>query len=301
MAVFSTGDLKNLPRQIADGMVKDVVTGSTVAALSGREPMRFGDVDIVTFNDLPRAEFVDEGAEKSPTTSGFGVVTAAPKKAQVTLRFNEEVKWADEDYQLQVLSEVASAGKTALARALDLGVYHRINPLTGQPISGWTNYLDATTLRVDESDNPDLDIEAAAGLVIGSQKDVNGIALDPTYAWKIATARYSDGRKKFPELGLGINVSSFEAIPASVGNTVSGLPEADTDTGVRGIVGDFNGGIRWGVQREIPVRVFDVGDPDGQGDLARMNQIAIRLEILYAWYVFTDRFAVIEEPGGVEG
>lgn len=296
MAVFGTGDLKNLPRQIADGMVKDVVTGSSVAALSAREPMRFGDVDIVTFNDLPRAEFVDEGAEKAPTSASFGVVTAKPRKAQVTLRFNEEVQWADQDYQLQVLSEVAAAGKTALARALDLGVYHRINPLTGEPIVGWTNYLDGTTLRVDASDSPDLDIEAAAGLVIGGQKSLNGIALDPTYAWKISTARYSDGRKKFPELGLGIDVSQFEGIRASVSNTVSGLPEATTDTGVRGIVGDFAGGIRWGVQRDIPVRMYTTGDPDGQGDLARFNQIAIRLEILYAWYVFTDRFAVIEEP-----
>lgn len=298
MAVFGTGDLKNLPRQIADGMVKDVVTGSTVAALSGREPMRFGDVDIVTFNDLPRAEFVGEGENKSHTTGSFGVVTATPKKAQVTMRFNEEVQWADQDYQLQVLSELADAGKVALARALDLGVYHRINPLTGTAISGWTNYLDATTLRVDASANPDIDIETAAGLVIGAQKPLNGIALDPTYAWKISTARYADGRKKFPELGLGINVSSFEGIPASVGNTVSGLPEAAADTNVRGIVGDFQGGIRWGVQREIPVEFIRYGDPDGQGDLKRKNQIALRLEILYAWYVFTDRFAVIEGGSG---
>lgn len=301
MAVFGTGDLKNLPRQIADGMVKDVVTGSTVAALSGREPMRFGDVDIVTFNDLPRAEFVGEGEDKSPTGGSFGVVTASPKKAQVTMRFNEEVQWADQDYQLQVLSELASAGKDALARALDLGIYHRLNPLTGEVIAGWTNYLDATTLRVDASDSPDLDIEAAAGLVIGGQKALNGLALDPTYAWKISTARYSDGRKKFPELGLGVNVSSFESIPASVGNTVSGLPEAEEDTGVRGIIGDFQGGIRWGVQREIPVEFIRFGDPDGQGDLKRKNQIALRLEILYAWYVFTNRFAVIEEPTGTGG
>ena len=29
-------------------------------------------------------------------------------------------------------------------------------------------------------------------------------------------------------------------------------------------------------------------------DLRRNNQIALRLEIVYAWYVFTDRFAVVE-------
>lgn len=294
MAVFGTGALKNLPRNIADGLVKDVQTESTVAALSGREPMRFGDTDIITFNDVPRAEFVEEGAEKSPTGGSFGVVTATPRKAQVTMRFNQEVQWADQDYQLGVLTELANAGRVALSRALDLGLYHRVNPLTGAAIAGWTNYLNGTTNRVEMGANADLDVEAAAGLVIANQKSVNGIAFDPSYAWTISTARYSDGRKKFPDLGLGQAVTSFEGIPAAVGNTVSGQPEA-TDTGVRAIVGDFRSGIRWGVQREIPVELIQFGDPDGQGDLKRKNQIALRLEIVYGWYVFTDRFAVIEE------
>lgn len=297
MAVFGTGDIKNLPRSIADGIIKDAPRFSTVAALSQREPMRFGNVDIITFNDIPKAEFVGEGQQKASTGGSFGIVTATPKKAQVTLRFNEEVQWADDDYQLGILAELAEAGKEALAEALDLGVYHRINPLTGAELTGWTNYLDATTNRVEigATPTPDLELEAAAGLVIGNEKAVNGVALDPSYAWKISTARYADGRKKFPEVGLGVNVSQFEGIPASVSKTVRGGGAPAPDTKTRAIVGDFKGGIRWGVQRELPVRKFDSGDPDGQGDLARNNQIALRLEIVYGWYVFADRFAVIED------
>jgi hypothetical protein len=293
MAVFGTGNLKNLPRNIADGMVKNTVTGSTVAALSNSEPQRFGNTDIITFNGLPKAEFVGEGLQKASTGGEFDVVTATPKKAQVTMRFNQEVQWADEDYQLGVLTELANAGGVALARALDLGLYHRINPLTGTPITAWSNYLDATTKRVVAGASPDLDIEAAVGLVLNANKPVNGLALDPSYAWTLSSARYADGRKKFPELGFGTNVSAFEALPASVGDTVSARGEA-ADTGVRAIVGDFQGGIRWGVQREIPVELIEFGDPDGQGDLKRQNQIALRLEIVYGWYVFVDRFAVVE-------
>lgn len=294
MATFGTGDLKNLPRTIADGMIQDVVTGSTVAALSGQEPMRFGNVDIITFNEAPRAEFVGEGAQKSSTTGSFDFVTATPKKAQVTMRFNEEVLWADEDYQLQALNTLSTAGATALSRALDLGLYYRINPLTGAPVAGWTNYLNSTSKRVELGANADMDVEAAVGLLLADQKSVNGLALDPAYAWTLATARYADGRKKFPDLGFGTSISNFQGINASVSNTVSGQPEA-ADTKVRAILGDFQSGIRWGVQRNIPLEVIKFGDPDGQGDLKRHNQIALRLEIVYGWYVFADRFTVIED------
>jgi hypothetical protein len=296
-STFGTGDLKNLPRNIADGMVKKTVLGSTVAALSGREPQRFGSTDIITFNDVPKAEFVGEGEDKSSTTGGFGVVTATPKKAQVTMRFNEEVQWADEEYQLGVLAELSDAGSTALARALDLGLYHRINPLTGSTITAWTNYLNSSSKRVEipaTNVKVDLLMEAAVGLLVNSSVRPSGVAFDPSFGWQLSTARYDDGRKKYPELGYGIDLTTFEGLSASVSDTVSGRPEA-TDTKTRAIVGDFRSGIRWGVQRQIPLELIKYGDPDGQGDLKRKNQIALRLEIVYGWYVFTDRFAIVED------
>lgn len=294
--VVKTSDLSGImPKQILDGIVEKVKYGSTVVALSNAEPMLFGEATIVTFDQDPKAQFVEESGAKSSQDITPGHVTAVPRKAQVTYRTSDEFLWANEDYKLGVLAKFGEKASRALARGLDFGVYHRINPLSGTPVASWTNYLNATTLRVDESGNPDLDIEAAAGLVIANDAIPNGLALDPSYAWQISTARYADGRKKFPELGLGINVSSFEGLNASVSNTVSGRPEA-TDTGLRGIVGDFNEGIRWGIQRELPFTVIPYGDPDNAGrDLKGHNEVALRMEVVYAWYVFTDRFAVIEE------
>ena len=95
----------------------------------------------------------------------------------------------------------------------------------------------------------------------------------------MATSRYADGRKKFPDLGLGINVTSLLNIPASVSSTIGGLPEVAAGTGVKAVIGDFSA-FRWGVQRNIGV---EYGDPDGQGDLKRTNQIALRAEIVYGW------------------
>lgn len=306
MAVFGTGQAAPLmPREIADGMVKKTLSTSTIAKLSAQEPMRFGKTDIITFNDLPRAQFVEENGDKESTSGSFGSVTAAPHKAQVTMRFSQEVQWADDEHQLGVLRTLASAGADALSRALDLGVFHRINPLNGQAITTWTNYISATTKRVElgkGGSDPDADFRAAAGLIINDLDtgvQVTGAALDPKFTWALANLMVKDGAgvtstPRYPQLGLGADVSSFMGVPVAVGSTVSGLPEA-ADTKVRAIVGDFTGGIRWGIQKELPVELITYGDPDGQGDLKRKNQIALRLEIVYGWYAFVDRFAVVAE------
>lgn len=306
MAVFGTGQAAPLmPREIADGMVKKTLSTSTIAKLSAQEPMRFGKTDIITFNDLPRAQFVEENGDKESTSGSFGSVTAAPHKAQVTMRFSQEVQWADDEHQLGVLRTLASAGADALSRALDLGVYHRINPLNGQAITTWTNYINATTKRVElgkGGSDPDADFRAAAGLIINDLDtgvQVTGASFDPKFSWSLANLMVKDGAgvtstPRYPQLGLGADVTSFLGVPVAVGSTVSGLPEA-ADTKVRAIVGDFTGGIRWGVQKDLPVELITYGDPDGQGDLKRKNQIALRLEIVYGWYAFVDRFAVIAE------
>jgi len=296
MAVFGTADAKVLlPRNIADGMITESRSTSVVAKLSAREPQRFGETDYITFNDFPRMEYVEEGTDKGSTGAGFGAVTAKPHKGQVTLRFNEEVQWADEDYQLGIMREVASAGQVALSRGLDLGLLHRINPLTGTVITGWDNYVTATTKRVEiATADADADIRTAVGLLVNDSKSVNGLAIDPKFSWNLAGLMNAAGdQQRYPQLGFGTNITEFNGIPAAQGDTVSGTPEA-ADTNVRAILGDFQNGIRWGVQRELPVEIIRYGDPDGQGDLKRKNQIALRLEVVYGWYVFADRFAVIE-------
>ncbi len=299
MAVIQSTDL-HLPTDVADGIVEKAKTGSSVAALSGQEPMRFGKLDIITFDDDLTAEFVEESAAKGSDDAKPDVKTAVPHKALVQMRTSDEFLIADEDYQLHILDKYEQKCARALARGLDLGLYYRINPRTGNAIPAWTNYLNATTKRVEitATSKPDLDFEAAAGLVIGDGYSVNGVAFDPKYAWKLSTARYEDGRKKYPELGLGADISTFESVPAAVSSTVSGkAKDGDTtDNLVRAILGNFRSGIRWGVQRTFPFKILEYGDPDNTGrDLAGHNEILLRAEIIYGWYVFDGQFAVIED------
>lgn len=303
-AVFTTTDAKVLlPRQTGEGLISKTLATSTLAKLAGQRPMKYGNVDYFTFNTAPRAEFVEEGAEKSSTTASFGVVTAAPHKAQVTMRFDEEVQWADEDYQLGILDTVADEAALSMSRALDLGAYHRVNPLTGTVISGWPTFIAGTsnTVELDTGVDPDDALDAAIStLVDGSDSfPVTGAAFDPRFSRALATLKIKAGdqptsQRRYPELGFGNDVQSFMGLPVAQGSTVSGLPEATADTKVRAIVGDFDNGVRWGIQRDIPLEIIRFGDPDGNGDLKRKNQIALRMEVVYGWYVDPAKFAVIK-------
>jgi len=299
MAVLATTNI-TLPKTIADGMFSKAVTGSAIAVLSGQEPMQFGEVSYMTFTTPPRAEYVGEGAAKTFSDTAFGTKTAAPHKAQVTMRFNEEVQWYDEQAQLGILRTLADAGGVALARALDLGAFHGINPRTGTAIASIVvgdriattpNSVEITTATLT---TPDTVIETAAGLVISDGYVPNGIAFDPTYSWTVATSRYADGRKKYPELGFGTDVSSFEGLRSTSSSTVSAVPEA-ADTKVKAIVGQWDM-LRWGVQKQVPVELIRFGDPDGQGDLKRNNQIALRLETVFGWAVMDlDAFSTVKD------
>lgn len=299
MPVIATTGI-TLPKTIAAGMFAKATTGSAIAALSGAEPQLFGEVTYMSLTGRPRAELVGEGAVKGTTAATFGTKVATPHKFHVTMRFNEEVKWADEDHQLGVLQTLSNEAGLALARALDLGAFHGINPLTGvvaasivagDRLVSTTNAVELTTATVS---TPDTVLEQAAGLVIADGYTPNGIAFDPTYAWTIATARYADGRKKYPEVGYGANISTFEGLNAFSSSTVSATPEA-ANTNVKAIVGDWSL-FRWGVQRRIPVEMIEFGDPDGQGDLKRQNQIALRAEVVYGWGVMDlDGFAKVTD------
>src|SRR5690554_3547258 len=127
MAILATSGI-TLPKNIAEGLWKKAQGGSAIAALAGADPQQFGEVTHVTLTSRPRAELVGEGAEKGDTNGTFSTKVATPHKFQVTMRFNEEVQWADEAYQLNILSTLAGEGGEALSRALDLGGFHGINP-----------------------------------------------------------------------------------------------------------------------------------------------------------------------------
>ena len=50
-------------------------------------------------------------------------------------------------------------------------------------------------------------------------------------------------------------------------------------------VGDFATAFQWGYADEVSMEVIQYGDPDGQGDLKRTNEVCIRAEAYIGWAI----------------
>lgn len=280
MAALITSDFK-IPANIAGGIFKKAQTGSTIARLSGARPQKFGEETNWILTAAPKAEIVGEGVQKSPTPTAYAPKTVKPVKLQVTMRFSQEVQWADEDVQIGVLQDLSENAGIALGRALDLIGIHKINPLTGTVSSlvdeGLVDVTNSATLSGTKYDEA---VEAAAAIVIDKGYAPAAIAMDTSLSFGLATMRDTTGRRIYPELGYGTGVTGFEGMAAAVSDTVSGKNEITAGSDIIGIVGQFDA-FRWGVQREVSAHLIEFGDPDGLGDLQRQNQIALRAEVVY--------------------
>src|SRR5690606_31472170 len=283
MAALATGSL-SIPTQKLEPWLGKISNGSAVASLSGAIPMVFGEGETMTFA-IGEAEYVGEGAQKGASTVTPTTQTVKPYKFHKTIRMNEEVLWADEDHQLQAVEQILAQIQPALSRALDFGVFHEINPATGAVVTAMNGGLTDTTNSVEyaSTDKPYVSLDAADALVLADGYVPRDIALDPTYAAKFSALRGTNSEQKlYPNFRLGVETSELDGHRASVSNTVGAAGVAATDTDVLGFVGDFSG-IRWGIQKSIGLEVIRYGDPDGGGDLERLNQVAFRAEVVYGW------------------
>lgn len=286
MASIATSQIA-IPVEVANDIFTKAYQGSTLAMLSAQRAQKFGTSQEMVLTGAPVAELVGEGAEKSPTPATFAPKAVVPRKFQVTVRVNEEVKWADEDHQLDVWQTISDAAGNALGRALDLVGYHKLNPLAGTVASSVSEGITDTTLSATVSGGDyEAAIEAAEGLIIAKGYDPTGLALAPSAHHGFAHQKDADGRR------LYTTIDGFDGLTVVKSSTVN-APEATSPTGILGFIGDFNA-FRWGVQREIGAEMIEYGDPDGLGDLKRMNQVALRMEIVYGIGIMDlDAFAKI--------
>lgn len=293
MATKVTTQLIDIPDQILDPFLGKIKHGSVIAQLSTAEPMKFGKGVFSAF-DTDEAEYVGEGAPKGPsdvTRTGGEIL---PFKFQKTVRFTNEVQWADEDHRLQVIESILALIPRPLARALDFGLIHALNPKTLTVVPAMSNhgYLAEATATQAASGDIIADLDWAYAQVLTNGYVPNGVAIAPSLAVDVVTARNDDKVKLFPEFRPTTAVSTLDAFRASTSDTVSAAND------LVAVAGDFDA-VRWGIQKQIGIEKIEFGDPDGLGDLKRQNEIAFRAEVVYGWGIADlDAFALLTDPEG---
>lgn len=288
-----------LPKTVAAAIRTKVKDSSTIAALSPREGKLFQDENYLIFDGAAEAEVVAEGAAKSDYNQPVPPVVANRATIQTTTRVSKQLKWADEDDQLEIVGAIQNDQAEAVARAIDYLTYHAVNPATGEVLSGYTALSAATGVNDvylgaaigASTDKQAIDSVDNLAEAVNDGYDINGFALSKPYANRLRKIRVSNsGVRQFPEIPLNLNLGKLEGINAACSGTVNGrlVKNAGTPvtygTNILGIMGDFSL-IRWGFVRDIMAEVIEFGDPDGKGDLKRYNQIAFRTEAVLAWAI----------------
>lgn len=291
MPATNTTNIK-LPVEIAKDLVSKVADTSVIQTLSASSPAIFANRASILFTQDPEAEIVGESTQHSSQTVGLKPVDHIIKKLSVTVRFSNEVQWADEDSQLQIVDAIVDKSAAALGRGLDYLVFHALNPATGMAASGLTA-LTAGATAVTATTDPAADLDALADAVDPGYS-ISGIGLSKAYASSLRKVRVKNtGLRMFPEIPINLNTGVVDGLAAATSNTVSGAL-AKTATKVLAVMGDFNL-IKWGIVRDINIETIETGDPDGLGDLKRLSQIAYRAEVVYSYAVVDPKgFAVLK-------
>lgn len=284
------------PQQTKD-MFSKVRGKSSLAKLSGAEPIPFNGKDVFVFNMDSEAALVGENAAKSNGGATVSAVSMTPVKIEYGVRVSDEFKYGSEELQLQILTTFAEGFAKKAARALDIMAIHGVNPRTGLTASVLTNknFDDVVTQTVIyDSSNPADNVSSAINTIEANEHDVTGLAMSPTFKSALAQLKKgtSSNEQMFPELGWGAAVGQINGLPVDSNSTVSFNSNVD-----RALVGNFADYFRWGFSKNVTIEVIEYGNPDNSedGDLKGHNQVYLRGEAYIGWGILDpDAFALIK-------
>lgn len=268
------------PEKLVSDVFSKVKGHSSLAKLSGQSPIPFSNAEQMVFTMDGEASIVGEGENKPAGEAAFKSVTIAPIKFVYQHRLTDEfVNLAEED-QIPYLQAFTDGFAVKMARALDIAAMHGVNPATKTAVDALAakNFDMASVGKITTTAGAeDDDIDSAVQAVAAADGVVTGIAMAPAFGASMAKIKVN-GVVQYPEFRFGGNPDAFYGMGSDVNNTV-----AFGDSKDLAIVGDFQNAFKWGYAQNIPCEVIEYGDPDGQGDLKRMNQIVLRAEAFIGW------------------
>lgn len=282
------------PPELIKSMFSKVKGHSSLAKLSNSVPVPFAGTDMFIFTMDGEASIVGEGTNKPAGKANITSVTMKPVKFVYQHRVTDEFIRLSEEKQLPYLESFSDGFAKKIARALDIAGFHGVNPADNTPSSivGNNCFDKAVTSTVEYSDLiPDDNIDSAVAPIQQADGTVTGIAMSPAFGSALGRIKTKDSNLPiYPEFRFGAKPSAFGGIPCDINGTVSFGQSQD-----RAIVGDFANMFKWGYAENIPIEIIEYGDPDGQGDLKRTNEIVLRSEAYIGWGILDkDSFTIIK-------
>lgn len=281
MATVEKGSL--FPVDLVKEMFSKVAGHSSIARLANQIPVSFAGNEIMTFSLDNEVELVAEGAAKGATTATVAAVTIAPVKVVYQTRFNDEFVKCAEEKQLAYLQEFSEGFAKKIARGIDIMAFHGLEPKSGttSSIIG-ANCLDrAANVGVEAYSSGGEEGDITAAIADIGDYQCTGIAMSPAFATALSATTYAGGQKPYDAFMWGGNPGAIRGIPCDVNSTVA--VAASTAVNHYAYVGDFANAFKWGYAEQVPLEVIQYGDPDGQGDLKRYNQVLLRAEAYIGW------------------
>lgn len=249
---------------------------SSIVKLAKNMPVAFSGNDIFTFALDGEAAIVGEGGNKPAGGATIAPVNVSPIKVVYQHRVSDEFLRASDEKALKILEAFSDGFAKKIGRAIDIMAFHGVNPADLQASDKiGANHLDTVTSVEYVAGQPEKALTDAVALI--GDNDVTGYALARAFA--AALGEYKEnGVSQYPEFKMGANPGKLVGTACDVNSTVT---KGNDDS--LAYVGDFENAFRWGYADNVPMEVIQFGDPDGQGDLKRTNEVVLRAEAWIGW------------------
>lgn len=280
--IFAKAQENSLALRVAESI--EVTYGETVIPVTTTEP-EAGQVGVGTANSQR------EGYRKPLSGVAWASKSFSPIKIATIVTASDEFARVNPQNRFNSLRDKMSR---AIGRAIDLAVFHGIQPIDGNPYQGIDadNVLVNTTNSVTIAPTDDVVTKLLEGYdMVSTDFEFNGWATDPRYRSRLAAAMRStddDGNVLNPgQINLGARSSELLGLRNEYGRAVGGDLGAADDSGVRVFGGDWSQ-LKLGYAEQIRFKVSDqatLTDGTNTVNLWQTNQIAILCEVTFGWIV----------------
>lgn len=279
-------------------LISKVAGKSSLARLSKQQAIPFSGQKEFTFTMDSEIDVVAESGKKTHGGITLTPQKMVPIKIEYGARISDEFMIASEEEKINIIKAFNDGFAKRVARGIDLMALHGVNPRSGtaSAVIGDNHFDNKVTQKVEVAKgmaDANGAVESAIAMVTGSDGDITGMAISPSFRSALAQQKDQQGNPMFPELAWGNAPDAIKGLAVDVNKTVSDM----NTLGDRGIVGDFEDSFKWGYAKEIPLKVIEFGDPDNSGnDLQGYNQVYLRAEAYLGWGIMNpENFARITE------